>query len=101
MTTYLTDRHGQRWALVPVDSDSNMIEAAEGVEDLYKRGTPRTWAKVFRQMTAAAPDFEPAQVTDAELDAVMPLAAWDHFTPKGIALIRQAMRAAMALWSKT
>lgn len=30
-----------------------MIEAAENVEDLYRRGTPETWAKVFRAMIAA------------------------------------------------
>ena len=33
---------------------SEMIEAAEGVEDLYKRGTPDTWATVYRAMRGAA-----------------------------------------------
>lgn len=36
-----------------------MIEAAEGVEDLYKRGTPQTWAKVFRAMWREMPTQEP------------------------------------------
>lgn len=34
---------------------AKMIAAAEEVEDLYKRGTPETWGKVWRAMLAAAP----------------------------------------------
>lgn len=43
------------WALVPLHATPEMVSAAEGVEDLYKRGTPQTWAAVFRAMLAAAP----------------------------------------------
>lgn len=32
----------------------HMLEAAEDVEDLYKRGTPNTWATVFRRMLGSA-----------------------------------------------
>ena len=34
---------------------TEMIEAAENVEDLYKRGTPDTWVKVYRAMRSASP----------------------------------------------
>lgn len=30
-----------------------MVQAAEQVEDLYRRGTPDTWGKVFRAMWRA------------------------------------------------
>lgn len=36
------------------DVSAPMIEAAEDVEDLYKRGTPHTWGSVFRRMLANA-----------------------------------------------
>lgn len=42
-----------------------MIDAAEGVEELYKRGTPQTWATVYRKMCAAAP--QPTKLTDGEI----------------------------------
>lgn len=38
------------YVLVPIDPTPEMIAAAEEVEDLYKRGTPDTWAKVYRAM---------------------------------------------------
>ncbi len=43
--------------------NEHMLEAAENVEDLYKRGTPNTWAAVFRRMLGNA-DIEavPADV---------------------------------------
>lgn len=31
-----------------------MLDAAQDVEDLYKRGTPNTWGSVFRRMLAHA-----------------------------------------------
>ena len=43
------------WKLVPVEPTPEMIEAGDEVEDLYKRGTPKTWGKVYRAMLAAAP----------------------------------------------
>lgn len=45
----------QEWVLVPVNPTDDMIAAAEEVEDLYKRGTPQTWATVYRRMVAEAP----------------------------------------------
>jgi hypothetical protein len=47
--------------LVPIDPTPEMIEAAEAVEDLYRRGTPHTWAKVYKAMTRNSPAPEPAQ----------------------------------------
>lgn len=38
---------------------NEMIAAAEGVEDLYRRGTPDTWRKVYLAMRRAAPHPEP------------------------------------------
>jgi hypothetical protein len=38
-----------------------MIEAAESIEDLYRRGTPDTWRKVYLAMWTAAPHDRPAQ----------------------------------------
>jgi len=35
------------------DVTPEMIEAAESIEDLYKRGTPNTWKAVFLAMLAA------------------------------------------------
>ena len=43
--------HG--FTLVPITATADMIAAAEEVEDLYRRGTPDTWAKVYRVMVAA------------------------------------------------
>lgn len=48
---------GELWSLMGKLQDEvtpEMIEAAEGVEDLYKRGTPDTWATVYRAMRGAA-----------------------------------------------
>jgi hypothetical protein len=39
----------------PSSATPEMIAAAEQVEDLYRRGTPDTWGKVWRAMLAAAP----------------------------------------------
>ena len=44
---------GHRSMQIPVTSE--MIAAAESVEDLYKRGTPQTWATVYRAMHRLAP----------------------------------------------
>lgn len=55
-----------------IEVTPEMIQAAEGVEDLYKRGTPNTWAKVYRAMhaerpLASTPPPQPAQgLTDGE-----------------------------------
>lgn len=46
------------WISVPVSATPEMVEAAEEVEDLYKRGTPEAWKKVYRAMLAAAPKGE-------------------------------------------
>lgn len=40
---------------VPVHATDDMVEAAEDVEDLRRRGTPGTWKKVYRAMIANAP----------------------------------------------
>jgi hypothetical protein len=48
--------------LVPAIATPEMIEAAEGVEDLYRRGTPETWGKVYRAMLAAAPQPAPKTI---------------------------------------
>lgn len=45
------------WRLVPDAADKEMVRAAEEVEDLYRRGTPDTWRKVFREMIGAAPMY--------------------------------------------
>lgn len=39
---------------IPDTVSAEMIEAAENVEDLYKRGTPETWVKVWHAMRNAA-----------------------------------------------
>lgn len=44
-----------RYLQLPIDATPEMIEAAESVEDLYLRGTPDTWAKVYKAMVQAAP----------------------------------------------
>lgn len=46
------------YVLVPIKPTQEMIDAAEQVEDLYRRGTPETWAKVYREMIATAPYME-------------------------------------------
>lgn len=38
------------YVLVPIIATPEMIAAAEQVEDLYKRGTPDTWGKVYCAM---------------------------------------------------
>ncbi|HEY9145623.1 MAG TPA: hypothetical protein VIN36_02975 [Thiobacillus sp.] len=43
------------WRVVPVEPTEAMMEAGGSVEDLYRRGTPETWAKVYAAMLAAAP----------------------------------------------
>ena len=43
------------YVLVPMKPTQEMIEAGNNVEDLYRRGTPETWGKVYRAMIAAAP----------------------------------------------
>ena len=43
-----------------------MIDAAEQVEDLYRRGSPDTWGKVYRAMRAAAPTQPQAAPAAAE-----------------------------------
>jgi hypothetical protein len=43
------------YVLVPVEPTLEMIDAGQDVEDLYRRGTPDTWGKVYRAMLAAAP----------------------------------------------
>jgi hypothetical protein len=57
-----TDRHraSEWWAWqasrkADTTVTAKMIEAAESVEDLYKRGTPQTWASVYRAMRRCAP----------------------------------------------
>lgn len=55
------------WALVPLHATPEMVSAAEGVEDLYKRGTPQTWAAVFRAMLAAAPAAPQAPAVPQEV----------------------------------
>lgn len=47
------------WVLVNRVATSEMIEAAESVEDLYRRGTPNTWAKVWSAMLAESPAAPP------------------------------------------
>ena len=47
-----------------------MIEAAESIEDLYKRGTPNTWKAVFLAMLAAAPAPAQAQERKPTIDWV-------------------------------
>lgn len=44
-----------------------MLEAADDVEDLYKRGTPNTWATVFRRMLANA-DRAPAPADALQME---------------------------------
>lgn len=46
------------WILVPINATPEMVEAAESVEDLYKRGTPNTWETVYREMIVSAPKYE-------------------------------------------
>lgn len=55
-----------RWSPVVTDE---MIAAAEDIEDLHKRGTPQTWAAVYRAMLAAAPQAAPGQPV-ARVDGV-------------------------------
>lgn len=43
------------WMLVPMEPTPQMIDAGQDVEDLYRRGTPDTWGKVYRAMLAASP----------------------------------------------
>lgn len=45
------EKDAARYRQIPYVTQS-MIDAAESVEDLYKRGTPETWGKVFRVMYA-------------------------------------------------
>jgi len=46
-------------AIAPIITNE-MIEAAESVEDLYRRGTPDTWRKVYIAMWAEAPHDKPS-----------------------------------------
>ena len=55
------------YVLVPAKPTPEMIAAGEGVEDLYRRGTPDTWAKVYRAMLVASPAIPINQEFDAEL----------------------------------
>ena len=50
----------QEWKLVPVNPTNEMIDAGNDVEDLYRRGTPETWGKVYRAMIRAVPAAQPA-----------------------------------------
>ncbi len=43
------------YTLVPIVATPEMMAAGDEVEDLYRRGTPETWGKVYRAMLAAAP----------------------------------------------
>lgn len=43
------------WMLAPLRATPEMIKAGDEVEDLYRRGTPNTWGKVYRAMLEAAP----------------------------------------------
>jgi hypothetical protein len=59
------------WKLVPVEPTPQMLDAGQDVEDLYRRGTPDTWGKVYRAMLAAAPEAtasEPAGCTWTQQD---------------------------------
>lgn len=47
------------WLLVPLTPTPQMIDAGNDIEDLYRRGTPETWGKVYRAMIAAAPHPAP------------------------------------------
>lgn len=47
MTTYLTDRHGQRWALVPVEMKKTQVRAGQAIE---------LGSKDWAASTQAAPD---------------------------------------------
>jgi hypothetical protein len=46
--------------LVPIEPTNEMIDAGNDVEDLYRRGTPETWGKVYRAMIRAVPAAQPA-----------------------------------------
>ena len=60
------------YQIVPIDPTPEMIEAGESVEDLYRRGTPNTWRKVYRQMLAAAPVQSQGQRVLLDLDRLKP-----------------------------
>ena len=51
----LSEAKAGGWVAVPVEPTEEMVDAAEDVEDLYKRGTPHTWISVYRAMLAARP----------------------------------------------
>lgn len=42
------------YTIVPAEPTPEMIAAGDEVEDLYRRGTPATWGKVYRAMLEAA-----------------------------------------------
>ena len=48
------------WKLVPIEPTNEMIDAGNDVEDLYRRGTPETWGKVYRAMIRVAPAAQTA-----------------------------------------
>jgi len=55
------------YVLVPITPTPEMIAAGDEVEDLYLRGTPETWGKVYRAMVSAAQQAEPAPAQDEPL----------------------------------
>lgn len=56
------------YKLMPLEPTPEMIAAAESVEDLYRRGTPETWRKVYRAMLAAdGATGAPAQIDESKL----------------------------------
>jgi hypothetical protein len=54
------------WKLVPIEPTNEMIDAGNDVEDLYRRGTPETWGKVYRAMIRAVPAAQPATEESSE-----------------------------------
>ena len=63
-----------QWITVPVDATDEMVDAAECVEDLYRRGTPDTWRKVYKEMIANSPRLETHVL--GEVEAFMGATHW-------------------------
>lgn len=57
-----------QWITVPVVATDEMVDAAECVEDLYRRGTPDTWRTVYREMVKNSP--RPETVVVGEVEAI-------------------------------
>lgn len=101
MTTYMTDKHGQRWALVPVEPTGHMTNA--GWEELSCVGSCGEasppdrcdFIDVHKAMISEAPDFEPREVSDAELGAIWRAHCGSKAVPGQMTFV--AMRAALAL----